>query len=77
MEVSFHDEAPGEIEASQKYLRRRLAPTFELDKNGEVWRVNYNNECRDSATSKPEKLETVRTRLARRLDEIREAVVIR
>lgn len=59
LEVSFHDEAPGEIEASQKYLRRRLAPTFELDKNGEVWRVNYNNECRDSATSKPEKLETV------------------
>jgi len=60
LEVSFHDEAPGETEASRKFLRRRLAPTFELDKNGEVWRVNYNNECRDSAVIKPEKLETVR-----------------
>jgi len=51
LEVSFYDESPGETEAAMKSLRRRLAPTFELDKkNGEVWRVNFNNECRDSAT---------------------------
>jgi len=49
LEVAFHDEAPGETEAAMKFLRRRVAPTFELDKNREVWRINYNNECRDSA----------------------------
>jgi len=49
LDVAFHDEAPGETEAAMKFLRRRVAPTFELDKNREVWRVNYNNECRDSA----------------------------
>lgn len=56
--VSFHDESPGETEGAKKFLRRRLAPTFELEK-GEVWRVNYNNECRDSALLKTDSLTTI------------------
>jgi len=51
-EVAFQDESPGETENDRKFLRRRLAPIFELDKRGEVWRINYNNECRDSYMKK-------------------------
>ena len=58
-DVAFQDEAPGDAEAARKFLRRRLAPTFELNKHGEVWRINYNNECRDSAMKKFEGLEQV------------------
>lgn len=56
--VSFHDEASGDTEPDKKFLHRRLAPTFEL-KEGQVWRVNYNNACRDSAVFKTE-LETIK-----------------
>lgn len=56
--VSFHDEAPGETEKDKKFLHRRLAPTLEL-KEGQVWRVNFNNACRDSAVFKTE-LDTIK-----------------
>lgn len=59
LEVAFQDEAPGETESARKFLRRRLSPTFEMNKRGEVWRVNYNNECRDSAMKKFEGLDQV------------------
>jgi len=59
LDVAFQDEAPGDAESARKFLRRRLAPTFELNKLGEVWRINYNNECRDSAMKKFEGLEQV------------------